>query len=61
MLLTFIDKTIELYLETSGKVCIEGPKWCGKIWTSVFHANSEFLVGDPNKDFWSEVISLSRL
>ena len=46
-----IDKSIELYLEVSGAICIEGPKWCGKTWTSAFHSNSEFLVGDPDKDF----------
>ena len=39
-----IDSTIETYLEVSGAVCIEGPKWCGKTWTSAFHSNSEFLV-----------------
>lgn len=46
-----IDKSIELYLEVSGAICIEGPKWCGKTWTSAFHSNSEFLVGDPANDF----------
>lgn len=46
-----IDKSIELYLEICGAICIEGPKWCGKTWTSAFHSNSEFLVGDPEKDF----------
>lgn len=46
-----IDKTIETYLEVSGAICIEGPKWCGKTWTSAFHSNSEFLVGDPHNNF----------
>ena len=46
-----IDKSIELYLEVSGAICIEGPKWCGKTWTSAFHSNSEFLVGDPANNF----------
>lgn len=46
-----IDTTIETYLEVSGAVCIEGPKWCGKTWTSAFHSNSEFLVGDPTNNF----------
>lgn len=46
-----IDKTIETYLEVSGAICIEGPKWCGKTWTSAYHSNSEFLVGDPTNDF----------
>ena len=26
-----IDSQIEEYLSTFGAVCIEGPKWCGKI------------------------------
>lgn len=46
-----IDKSIETYLQVSGAVCIEGPKWCGKTWTSAFHSKSEFLVGDPANNF----------
>ena len=46
-----IDQIIETYLEISGAICIEGPKWCGKTWTSAFHSNSEFLVGDPANNF----------
>lgn len=46
-----IDSIIETYLIISGAVCIEGPKWCGKTWTSSHHANSEYLVGDPNNNF----------
>lgn len=46
-----IDQTIERYLQVSGAICIEGPKWCGKTWTSAFHSNSEFLVGNPANNF----------
>lgn len=46
-----IDKTIDEYLANFGAICIEGPKWCGKTWTSSHHANSEFLVGDPDNNF----------
>lgn len=46
-----IDTTIETYLKISGAICIEGPKWCGKTWTSAFHSNSEFLVGNPQNNF----------
>lgn len=46
-----IDSVIETYLLVSGAVCIEGPKWCGKTWTSAFHSKSEFLVGDPTNNF----------
>lgn len=46
-----IDEVIEQYLKVSGAICIEGPKWCGKTWTSSYHSNSEFLVGDPKNGF----------
>ena len=46
-----IDRSIETYLQVSGAICIEGPKWCGKTWTSAYHSNSEFLVGDPANNF----------
>src|SRR5574344_1189337 len=46
-----IDETIDTYLEVSGAICIEGPKWCGKTWTSAFHANSEFLIGYSKNNF----------
>ena len=29
-----IDSKVDLYLSTFGAACIEGPKWCGKTWTS---------------------------
>ena len=29
-----IDARIAKYLELFGAVLIEGPKWCGKTWTS---------------------------
>ena len=46
-----IDETVDKYLDTFGAVCIEGPKWCGKTWTSSYHARSEFLIGDPTNNF----------
>ena len=46
-----LDPVIDTCLGVCGAVCIEGPKWCGKTWTSSFHANSEFLVGDPTNNF----------
>ena len=46
-----IDKQITEYLNTFGAICIEGPKWCGKTWTSSFHANSEFFLADPAGNF----------
>ena len=35
-----VDKKIEEYLSIFGAISIEGPKWCGKTWTSLNHANS---------------------
>ena len=46
-----IDNIIEDYLQTFGAVCIEGPKWCGKTWTSSYHSNSEIFLGDPAGNF----------
>lgn len=46
-----IDKKIDLYLSTFGAVCVEGPKWCGKTWTSTIHAKSAYFVGDPADNF----------
>ena len=46
-----VDRRLDLYLSTFGAVCVEGPKWCGKTWTCTMHANSEFLVGNPQGNF----------
>ncbi len=46
-----VDDSVEKYLNTFGAVCIEGPKWCGKTWTSRHHSKSEYLVGDPDNNF----------
>jgi hypothetical protein len=46
-----IDRKVEEYLAAFGAVCIEGPKWCGKTWTSAFHAKSEIFLGDPAGNF----------
>lgn len=41
-----VDKKIEDYLSIFGAVSIEGPKWCGKTWASLNHANSIVLLDD---------------
>lgn len=46
-----IDKKIEEYLSAFGAVCIEGPKWCGKTWSSSYHCKSEILIGNPDGNF----------
>ena len=52
-----IDTAVERYLATIGAVCIEGPKWCGKTWTSSYHSNSEFLVGNPDNNFQNRALA----
>ena len=52
-----IDVTIDRYLSAFGAVCIEGPKWCGKTWTSSFHCNSEILIGDPANNFQNRALA----
>ena len=42
-----IDRKVSEYLSAFGAVCIEGPKWCGKTWTSAAHCGSEIFIGDP--------------
>ena len=46
-----IDAKVEEYLAAFGAVCIEGPKWCGKTWTSSHHSQSEIYIGDPANNF----------
>lgn len=46
-----IDKRIDEYLSAFGALCIEGPKWCGKTWTSRYHSQSEILLGAPEGNF----------
>lgn len=46
-----IDKQLGEYLSVFGAVCIEGPKWCGKTWTSLYHSNSHIFIGDPTGNF----------
>ena len=46
-----IDRRVEEYLTTMGAVVIEGPKWCGKTWTSSQHSRSEFLLGSAAGNF----------
>ena len=46
-----IDIKVARYLRIFGAVSIEGPKWCGKTWTSLNHANSvTYLTERSSKD-----------
>lgn len=46
-----IDSQVADQLKLFGAVCIEGPKWCGKTWTSSIHCQSRIMLGDPAGDF----------
>lgn len=46
-----IDQQIKNYLCAFGAICLEGPKWCGKTWTSSFHSKSEVYIGSPEGNF----------
>ncbi len=55
-----VDKQIAEYLQLFGAVCIDGPKYCGKTWSSRYHANSEFLLqSKPNEDELNELVNMS--
>ena len=43
-----IEKKLEEYLSVFGAVSIEGPKWCGKTWTSLKHSKSEVYMDDDD-------------
>ncbi len=45
------DAKIQEYLSVFGAVCVEGPKWCGKTWSSAQHSNSAFYIGNPDGNF----------
>lgn len=46
-----IDEQIDLMLRSFGAVCVEGPMWCGKTWTSLNHSNSVIFIGDPSNNY----------
>lgn len=52
-----IDSRIEESLKVFGALCIEGPKWCGKTWSSRHHAESSFYLGDPQGGFQNRALA----
>lgn len=40
------DEKLEKYLRVFGAVSVEGPKWCGKTWTSSKYANSSIYLDE---------------
>ena len=53
-----VDDIVDLYIKTFGAVLIEGPKWCGKTWTSKYHSNSEFLLADSKGNFNNKKLAM---
>ncbi len=53
-----IDDKVELYLKTFGALLIEGPKWCGKTWTSLRHSKSEFFIADSKGNFNNKKLAM---
>lgn len=46
-----LDNKIEKYLKVFGAISIEGPKWCGKTWTALKHAESvSFMTEKSTRD-----------
>lgn len=52
-----IDNSIKKRLGIFGAVCIEGPKWCGKTWSGLNHAESVLYVGDPQGNFQNRILA----
>ncbi|MDD3952975.1 MAG: DUF4143 domain-containing protein [Lentisphaeria bacterium] len=52
-----VDNAVAKALATFGCVCIEGPKWSGKTWTSVKHSRSQFYLGDPEGNFQNRTLT----
>ncbi|WP_434343605.1 DUF4143 domain-containing protein [Mycoplasma sp. 06067-C1-B144P-99-0482-3] len=53
-----MDKIIQKHLKIAGAICVEGPKWCGKTWTSRQNSNSEFLVGSAANVFSNRQLAI---
>ena len=52
-----VDSQIEEYLTLFGGILIEGPKWCGKTWTSLNHANSATYIMDPTGNYSNRMLA----
>ena len=50
-----VDKKIEEYLSVFGAVCIEGPKWCGKTWSSSKYAKTITYMDDDDNIAIAEI------
>ena len=55
-----IDRTIEEQLSIFGAVSVEGPKWCGKTWSSLSHSGSAVFINDPTGGFSTRKMAASN-
>lgn len=46
-----VDGELRKMLDLFGAVCVEGPKWCGKTWTSLNQSSSVYYVGDSAMNY----------
>lgn len=46
-----IDDKIRKNLKLFGAISLEGPKWCGKTWTALNHANSVVYLNNVSNNF----------
>jgi predicted AAA+ superfamily ATPase len=53
-----IDAELQEVLEIFGGILVEGPKWCGKTWTSEHHSNSSYYIADPKNNFQSKRLTI---
>lgn len=52
-----VDAKISEYMKGFGAVCVEGPKWCGKTWTSLNHAESVCYISSPTNNFQNRMMA----
>ncbi len=44
-----VDEKIKVYLSIFGAISIEGPKWCGKTWSSLIHSKSTINLSNEDE------------
>lgn len=52
-----IETKFDDYLSSFGAVCVEGPKYCGKTWTSLSRAKSVSYLSDPTNNFQTRTVA----
>jgi len=53
-----VDGPIARNLKAFGAVSLEGPKWCGKTWTALHHANSACYIASPENNFQFRTLAI---